>query len=212
MNGKGVSESRLLVSVLYIGGCLGLLVRGRSSGGVQVPVDHLLLGDEVAGLAQQGHEAVEVARPVVQHLVGLLVAAEADHPVQPVHLGPHPLGHHQLRKQLLRALLREVQKLRHALQSDAGVVLGHHPDVMLYDAALEVLPVALAQLVPLGEDGALGSAQLGLVGLAEAAPVDELRGEEELEQLLVLRQLVQPLVRLGAVQQVVLLVVMWGQH
>ncbi|CAN7975281.1 unnamed protein product, partial [Ixodes persulcatus] len=83
---------------------------------------------------------------------------------------------------------------------------------VLYDAALEVLPVALAHLVPLGKDGTLGGAQLGLVGLAEAAPVDELRGEEELEQLLVLGQLVQPLVRLGAVQQVVLLVVVWGQH
>lgn len=91
---------------------LRLVKRERQSScfGEQVLVDHLLLVDEVGGLAEQLHEAVEVVRPVVEHLARVLLLGEGDHAGQPVHLRPHRLVHHQVGQDLFSLLLGKIEK------------------------------------------------------------------------------------------------------
>ena len=46
--------------------------------------DHFLLGDEVVGLVEKVHEAVQLVRPVVQYFSWIFGALEINHAQQPV--------------------------------------------------------------------------------------------------------------------------------
>ena len=76
---------------------------GLCGGSLQV-MDHLLLGDEMGGLVDQGHEGVELVGPVVEQVVGVLGPLEVDDTGQTVHLGIDGLVHHQGGEKLLRLL------------------------------------------------------------------------------------------------------------
>lgn len=60
--------------------------------GLQMPVDHLLLVDQMRSSAQKLHERVYIVRPVIQDLLGiLLLSNEVDDVGQSIHLGVHHL-------------------------------------------------------------------------------------------------------------------------
>lgn len=73
-------------------------------------MDHLLLGDEVCGFVDEGHERVEFVGPVVQQVIGVFGPLEVDDACQPVHFGVNGLVHHQVGEELLRLLQREEQE------------------------------------------------------------------------------------------------------
>ena len=64
-------------------------------------MDHLLLVDEVGGLADQSHEGVEVVGPLIEDLTGVLGLSEGHHPSRPVDSGIDGLLDHQLSQELL---------------------------------------------------------------------------------------------------------------
>lgn len=69
-------------------------------------MDHFLLGDEVCGFVDEGHEGVEFVGPVVQQVVGVFGPLEVDDACQTVHFGVDGLVNHQIRQERLGLLQR----------------------------------------------------------------------------------------------------------
>lgn len=73
-------------------------------------VDHLLLGDKMRGLVDQGHERVEFVRPVVEQVVGVFGSLKVDDAGESVNLGINGFVHNQAGEKLLRLLPRHLDR------------------------------------------------------------------------------------------------------
>ena len=135
-----------------------------------------------------------------------LLLGEVHDALQPVRLGGDSTGHHHVRQAVLGLGLRQGQQLAHPGESDLGVVLRHHADVVLHNARLEVGPSLLTRL---GGAERLGMAELRFELLAELRQGNDLVGDEPLQNILVSRYLVQGPVRLDSD---VILAFNWGQN
>ena len=124
-----------------------------------------------------------------------LLLSKVHDALQPVGLGADRARHHHVRQTVLRLRLRQSQQLGHPGEPDLGVVLGHHPDVVLHNARLQVGPPLLPGLS--GAEG-LGLAQLGLELLAELSQGDDLVSDEPLQHCRVSRDLLQGSLRLDS--------------
>ena len=69
-------------------------------------VDHLFFRDAVRGFADELHERVDVARPLVEDVGGVLLLAEVHDALQTVHLRLNSLVDDEVGQELLRFLKR----------------------------------------------------------------------------------------------------------
>lgn len=74
-------------------------------------MDNLLLCDQMAGLLDQSQQRIDVLRPLVQHLIGVLGLGKRYDTRWPVNFGIDGLGYHQLGQELFTVLGRQVQQL-----------------------------------------------------------------------------------------------------
>ena len=93
-------------------------------------MDDLLLRDQVACLLDQAQESIDVLRPLVQHLVGVLGLCKRYDASRSVNLGVDGLGDNQLGEECFAVLVWQVEKLCESLCRNASVVLGNDPNIL----------------------------------------------------------------------------------
>ncbi len=171
---------------------------------------HVLSVYEMGGLLEKAQQIRHVVRPIVEHIVGLLPPDKVDHSLGPIDLGVDRAGRHHVRDEPLQVGLLEVQQLRKARRRDALVVLRHDANVVLHDPGVQILPEGFR-----GLGGSLEHVQLGkvrLVELEQPRPPDELDGDKVFDKGLVPGKLGELLVRVDAVDEIRLLIVVGRQH
>ena len=94
-------------------------------------MDDLFLSNQVTGLLNQPKEPVNILRPLVQNLVGVLGLRKRNNSRWTINLGIDRLGHNQLGQELLAILVWQVQQLCQTLRRNACVVFGNHTNVLL---------------------------------------------------------------------------------
>mmetsp|Transcript_17738 Transcript_17738/g.44289 ORF Transcript_17738/g.44289 Transcript_17738/m.44289 type:complete len:305 (-) Transcript_17738:463-1377(-) len=162
----------------------------------------------MARLLELVEQLADVARPVVEHLVGRLRRLERDDAGGPVDAREDLLLRHHLAQLLLHLLHGETRELRQPGHADPAVVARDDLYVVLRDARVHRLEHQLALLVgELGKEG-----ELGLEPRLELGEVEDLLRDEELEQLLEHRQLLQLLLRREPLHLVPLLLVVRREH
>ena len=107
-----------------------------------------------------------------------LLLSKVHDALQPVGLGRDGAGHHHVGQTVLGLRLSQGQQLGHPREPDLGVVLGHHPDVVLHNPRLQVSPSLLPGL---GAAEGLGLAELDFKLLAELSQGDDLVIDESLQ-------------------------------
>lgn len=161
--------------------------------------------------AKVAQQVLHVVTPLVQDVIRASWLGEADNPGRTVNPGVDHLRGNELADILLRLDLGQVEVLCQPVHSDAGVVFGDNADIVLDDPLAQVLPSLVGF-------GVRGGAKLGVkdvrlaemrsVELLDVGPSHKLLHCELLEQLSLKGDLRVAGVRLNAVHQVVLLVVM----
>lgn len=73
----------------------------RSFSGNIVLVDHLFLVDKMIHLANQIHELIDIARPIIQCFVWIFGSGKVDDPNRTINLCPDSFGHHQWTQSIL---------------------------------------------------------------------------------------------------------------
>lgn len=162
---------------------------------------------------QQPQQTLHTRTPLIQHLIRVPHLGETDHPRGAIDLGVHRLGRDELADVRLGFLLVEIEQLRETAHLDAGVVFGDDADVVFDDALAEVLPALMGFGVGVGGGGVedVGGAEVGAEFLGHDGPAHEFGDGEEFEELGFRRDEVVARVRVDAVQQVGLFVVVGGE-
>jgi len=155
---------------------------------------HVFFVDQMARLLELVEQLADVAGPVVEHLVGRLRRLERDDAGGAVDAREDLLLRHHLAQLLLHLLHGETRQLGQPGHADPPVVPRHDLYVVLRDARVHRLEHQLALLV-----GELSKErELCLEPGFELGEVEDLLRDEELEQLLEHRQLLQLLLRRAA--------------
>mmetsp|Transcript_40781 Transcript_40781/g.134988 ORF Transcript_40781/g.134988 Transcript_40781/m.134988 type:complete len:228 (+) Transcript_40781:22-705(+) len=166
-------------------------------------VHHVLLVDEVAGRLERVEQLRDVVRPVVEQLVWRLRRGETHNPSRPVDARVDGLVRDNLAELLLGLVEREREELRETRELDPRIVAADRQDVVLRHAAVQRLEhLLLLALVEVANGHELGGdARLHILEL------ENLLGDEGLEQGVVEGELGEPLLLLQRVHLVRLLVV-----
>jgi hypothetical protein len=164
---------------------------------------------------EQAQEALHVEAPLVQDVISIAGLCEAHDPRGAVDLGVDCLGGDELADVLFRLVLGQVEQLGQAVHADAGVVLCDDADVVFNDALAQVLPpvvgLGIGRLAWGGVEDISGE-QMRSEYAGDFRPAHELVDSEEAEKLGVLGHQGVAGVLVNAVEQVVLLVVVWGEN
>lgn len=175
---------------------------------------HLLFGDEVIDSLQQSQQALHVAAPFVQDVIGVSGLGKAHDASRSVNLGVDRLGRDQLAYVLFRLILCQVEQLGEALHLDARVVLGNDADVVLDDTLPEILPslvgLLIRRLAGLGVED-IGAGKVRTKFLSNLGPSHQLVDGEQSKKLGIEGDLRVASITVYAVEEIVLLVVVRGK-
>ena len=93
-------------------------------------MNYLLLGNQVASLLDEPQKCIDILRPLIQNLVGVLGFRKRDNTGRTIDLGIDRLRHHELGQEFLAILGGQIQKLCQTLSCNASVVLGNDTNVL----------------------------------------------------------------------------------
>lgn len=141
-------------------------------------VNHFLPVNQVSRFHNQAHQIADVMRPLIEHLVWILIAREVNNTIQAIDFGFDSFVYNHLAQEIFRFLHFEIEQFRHACQRDFGVVLGHDTNVVLDHTVLQIFPSLAALLSFVVEDSGwwavLGALfQLGSIQLNEFLLIDQ---------------------------------------